>query len=341
MTLRLLSFKGALATSLAIFCVLSPVVAQDDATVSLQMRPTPRDPTMVITIDPQFTIGAIEAARSMEPGAVAALAQKAMAAEDSDPTVTIWLPLLAYGSAGSFNEIRIASDGGVSIDPGVLVSEHREQYTGSVTIEIFDEFELWGSYHAELYTVADPPESVGGIEGDFHIALPIVSDPRAEAVIPKREHARSNASAIWDGLAVAGLGLDGLYDTDAISALRSPSGASANIPDRSSAPAVPSPPQSGGVGRDQSCVCLCAVLLTLPEDSQCRAECRANGVLCGSDLVAMPDISLKALVEYMITTGGMPEAMRAQMMQQYAGLSAEDRKQMFMNLQVMSGSIRQ
>ena len=277
----------------------------------------------------------------MEPGAVAALAQKAMAAEESDPTVTIWLPLLEYGSAGSFNQVRIASDGGVSINPGVLISERREEYTGSVTIDIFDEFELWGSYSAELYTVADPPESVGGIEGDFHIALPILSDPRVEAVIPASERARSGASAIWDGLAAAGLGLDGLDDTDAIVALGSPFEAGTNIPDMSSAPVASPTPERGNVGIDRSCVCLCAVLVTLPEDSQCRVECRENGVLCGSDLVAMPDISLEALVEFMITHGGMPEAMRAQMMQQFVGLSAEERKQMFMNLQVMSGSTRQ
>jgi hypothetical protein len=320
--------------------VLAPsfAAAEGEAMATIRMIPKDRDSIMVISIDPLFSVDEIGRAAAGDAAAVAAIQRKAMAAVDKDPTVSIWLPLYGYGTAGTFKEIRIVSEGGVSVDPEVFEHQHKEEYTGKVTIDMFTEFELWGSFEAVLYELKDPPEYIDRVTGTFHVAMPILNDPRFEAALPEDERARAGASAIWDGLAAMGEGLDALDDVDTVanlSGLTLPGGAGGGPAGGGGGGGGGSSSQANST-TDQGCVCSCAVLEALPPASLCQAECRSIGIVCASNHGILVDVSLQDLVDYMINEQGMPESMRAQMMTQWSGLTPEERKERLAALQAIN-----
>jgi hypothetical protein len=290
-------------------------------------------PQLIIGLDSNPLTGKAEALAGMGTdleGRMAALAELQqqmgqLTAGASDPqSVHITIPLPAYGSGGSFSDAIVQSGEGTSIDPALWEQSARIAYTGQVTINEFTKYVIAGEYNGDLYVPEISPRrrarGVGSVAGWFRIALPMLSDPRISRDLPPTEIARLQGSSLWDVFRTAGLGLDDAERLGAVADI-------AREQQRELKHGAGDASRGGGpAGVDAMCHCICQYLATLPEDDQCRRECKAQGLTCAFD-EAGTDPEMAALIEQLAAMG-LPAEAQASMIESLSQLSPEERKQM-------------
>jgi hypothetical protein len=336
--------RGPVSSLVALAVLLGgpAFVAADEITqVTVRVVDDVPEPYTVIKVDMGPSISEAMAA-ALDPAAQIELARRAMALDgDNTGTVTMWLPLVDYGSNGSYGSVRIASGEGVSFDPHHFVETKQERYTGTVTITEFTEDALAGTYSGMLYKgerVAGPPYvkavSVGEVSGWFRMGAPIASDDRIKGVPSADEDARAAASALWDGVRVSGIGLRN------IDRLGDIAGFSAEFERqlRGDAPGGGAGAAGGGaVLSSPGCDCRCAVIMSVPEDHHCllpTSRCAPISPLCRPGVASAAPAAgggatddIDAILDLIAAQGAPPEAQEA-LRETLQTLSPAERRQM-------------
>lgn len=317
------------APAAALALIPAAAMADEITLVTVHIHETAVEPYTEINVETAPPINQIMSVIGDPMAATQMMAELQDAAEAS-MSVSIWLPFIDYGSTGSFSEVNIASNEGRSFDPAHFLATGKERYIGQVTITELTEEDLAGSYSAELF-VAEPVDGsprprvrgVGSVSGWFRMGLPVMTDDRYELVVLPAEEARAEASALWDGLRMAGLGLD---DMDRLGNIES---LAHEMQEELGAhqPAAPIPGGGNlGATMPMPCICACEYLAMWPEDAPCRDQCEAQGLVCAADTPGT-DPGLDAMIAELQSLGYPPDA-TAMIRQMLAGASPEERTMM-------------